>query len=79
MARNSSDADGRYQIAEGRTAVSRMADFPGAVTRHLVVAIPDGRDLGPENEFVGLLPRAVLINPQLAKLIPQPGIRGIRD
>ena len=56
-----------------------MADFPGAVTRHLVIAIPDGRDLGPENEFVGLFPRAVLINPQLAKLIPQPGIRGIRD
>ena len=56
-----------------------MADFPGAVTRHLVIAIPDGRDLGPENEFVGLLPRAVLINPQLAKLIPQPGIRGIRN
>lgn len=54
-----------------------MADFPGAVTRHLVVAIPDGRDLGPENALVGLLPRAVLINPQLAKLIPQPRIRGI--
>ena len=58
-------------------ADSRMADFPGAVTRHLVIAIPDGRDLGPENAFVGLLPRAVFINPQLAKLIPQPRIRGI--
>ncbi len=57
-------------------ADSRMADFPGAVTRHLFI-IPDGRDLGPENAFVGLLPRVVLINPQLAKLIPQPRIRGI--
>ena len=37
-------------MAEGRIAVSRMADFPGAVTRHLFV-IPDGRDLGPETRL----------------------------
>ena len=54
-----------------------MADFPGAVTRHLVVTIPDGRDLGPENAFVGLLPRTILIYAQFAKRIPQRAIRRI--
>ena len=38
-------------MAEGRIAGSRLADSPVAVTRHLVVAIPDGRDLRPENVF----------------------------
>jgi hypothetical protein len=64
-------------MAEGRIAGSRMADFPVAVTRHLIFIVPDGRDLGPENVPVGLLPGTILINPQPANLIPQPGIRRI--
>ncbi len=32
-------------------ADSRLADFPVAVTRHLIFVTPDGRDLGPENIF----------------------------
>ena len=54
-----------------------MADFPGAVTRHLVVTIPDGRDLGPENAFVGLLPRPVFIYAQSAQGFKQRAIRRI--
>lgn len=50
VARNSNESDGRCQIAERRIAGSRMADFPGAVTRHLIF-VPDGRDLEPESAF----------------------------
>ena len=66
-------------MAEGRIAGSRMADFPVAVTRHLIFIVPDGRDLGPENVPVGLLPRTILIYAQFAERIPQPGIRRIRN
>ena len=66
-------------MAEGRIAGSRLADSPVAVTRHLVVAIPDGRDLGPENVSKDLLPGTILINPQLAKLVKQCAVRGIRN
>ena len=66
-------------MAEGRIAGSRMADFPVAVTRHLIFIVPDGRDLGPENVSRELLPGTILINPQPAKLVEQRPIRRIRN
>jgi hypothetical protein len=66
-------------MAEGRIAGSRMADFPVAVTRHLIFIVPDGRDLGPENVSKELLPGTILINTQPAKLVKQYAVRWIRN
>jgi len=57
-------------MAEGRIAGSRMADFPVAVTRHLIFIVPDGRDLGPENVSKKLPPGTILIYAQFAKCTP---------
>ena len=55
-------------MAEGRIAGSRLADFLGAVTRHLIFAIPDNRDPGPENGLRRLSPGTILVNAKSTKL-----------